>query len=246
MSMKRTRNLFACAALFLPLTVVSPSATAGTPVVVELFTSQGCSSCPPADAFLAELATRDDVIALSYPITYWDHLGWADTLARPEHSERQRAYNRALGKDMVYTPEMVIGGQVHEVGSRRETVVAKIEKMKKQDTSHISEIAVTDLGNRILLDIPSTMSATEPCTVWFVPFSSEKTVAIGNGENKGQTITYTNVAQIARNIGSWAGEEKTIALELSDEFRDSFSGFVLLIQDAETGPIRAATKVMLR
>lgn len=246
MSMKRTRNLFACAALLLPLTVVSPSATAETPVVVELFTSQGCSSCPPADAFLAELATRDDVIALSYPITYWDHLGWADTLARPEHSERQRAYNRALGKDMVYTPEMVIGGQVHEVGSRRETVMAKIALLKSETQVHHSKIEVTDLGHRILLDIPSATGTSGPCTVWLVPFSSEKTVAIGNGENKGQTITYTNVAKIARNIGSWSGEEKTVALELSEEFRNNFSGFALLIQDGETGPIRAATKVMLR
>jgi hypothetical protein len=246
MSLKRTRILFASAALVSSLIVAPLNATAEMPVVVELFTSQGCSNCPPADAFLTELAKRDDVIALSYPITYWDHLGWADTLARPEHSERQRGYNRTLGKDMVYTPEMVIDGATHEVGSRKDIVAAKIEQARSSRSGHGAAIAVTKTNGRIILDIPTAPAAAQACTVWFVPFIAEETVAIGNGENKGRTVTYTNVARVPRYLGTWNGEEKSIALELSSEFQEAFSGFALLIQDAETGPIRAATKVMLK
>ena len=120
--------------------------------VVELFTSQGCNSCPPADAVLTELAERGDVVALGYHVDYWDYLGWKDTLATPENTERQKQYGKAFGKRSVYTPQAVINGRTHVNGAKREAVDTALTEMENEGEGLSVDINVTRTGESVIID----------------------------------------------------------------------------------------------
>jgi hypothetical protein len=166
---------------------------AQTRAVVELFTSQGCSSCPAADHLFGELAADPALLAISLPIDYWDYLGWRDTLADPRHTARQRAYSKVRGDREVYTPQVVVNGSLHALGSDRVAIERVIAKSRQ---------------NPVVLSLPVTVSVTDghlavsiagrrdvPVEVWVLGLAKSVTVAIKRGENKGKTITYSNVAR---------------------------------------------------
>ena len=221
-------------------TAVSVSTLAGQgqaepKAVVELFTSQGCSSCPPADAYLGELVKRDDVIALSVHVDYWDYIGWKDTFAKPDHSLRQRAYAIARGDRRVYTPQIIINGGEHYVGSNRRAVDRGLKA-----ASLPLPIDVSEDNGAIHISIGKSGELTDRhTTVRLVTYSAQTPVKIGRGENHGRTITYHNIVRSIRPIGMWDGQAMDITLPAQEIMGEEISGCVILVQeDAEGGPGR--------
>lgn len=203
---------------------------ARTPVVVELFTSQGCSSCPPADAYLEELARRPDVVAITRPVTYWDRLGWKDTLAREDNTALQRSYAAKGGEGSgVYTPQTVVQGQFGTVGSRRGTVAQQIATAHKTAGAAIAVrpglVAVDGKG--------------APAEVRLLDIRSSANVRIGSGENGGRTIRYTNVVVGERVIGTWQGGAKTFAV--TAPMTSGADKRAVIVQKSGAGAILAAS-----
>ncbi|WP_375552058.1 MULTISPECIES: DUF1223 domain-containing protein [Rhodophyticola] len=191
--------LMACAGL-MPAAAVQ----ADELVVVELFTSQGCSSCPPADALLGELAQREDILALSLHVDYWDYIGWADTFATPEYTARQHGYGHAAGSTVVYTPQMVIGGVDHVVGYRPMNVADLINLHRAQPNP--VEIVVTRQGAEYVVRAETGMPPPRPMmVVQLVGYSPHEEVNISRGENAGQVAEYHNVVTSWQVIGEWDG-----------------------------------------
>jgi len=207
------------------------------PLIVELYTSQGCSSCPPADAYLDELAKRDDVIALTLPVDYWDYLGWKDTLASPFHTTRQRQYARQLGNRGIYTPQMVINGRMDEVGSRRNQVEQAMDNAKPADSVDI-EVTNSPDGLNVTL-VPAAHDAIDRGRVWLVQFDDRQVVKIGRGENSGRTVDYVNVVRKWNDLGDWTGEMKEITIP-KDMLSKTADGCVIFVQDLDSGAILGA------
>jgi hypothetical protein len=191
------------ASLIVGSLLASGAAGAGErPVVVELFTSQGCTSCPPADDFFEGLAARSDVIALSLHVDYWDYIGWEDTFASPENTARQRGYAKAGGRKMVYTPQMVINGTDHVVGTRFRDVMALIDK-HREETSNGLSVDVSRDGASLRLVASSQAPRDMPLVVQLARYLPEETVAIARGENEGRTITYVNIVTDLIEVAEW-------------------------------------------
>lgn len=228
------KNAFRFLAALALLAATSLPAKADPKAVVELFTSQGCSSCPPADAFLGKLARRDDIIALSFPIDYWDYLGWKDTFGRHEHTERQYAYSRARGDRRVYTPQIVVNGDAHYVGSNEASVNRAISEQELSVPVTIKRVVDT-------LEITIGKQNWKPprhTTVRLVTYLSKKTVAIGRGENTGREITYHNIVRSVQAIGMWKGRDMTITLPVGEVMDgDEYDGCAVIVQvDRPNGP----------
>src|SRR6185436_2173571 len=201
------------------------------PVVVELFTSQGCNSCPPADALLADLAKRKDVLALAFHVDYWDYLGWKDPYASRANTERQRAYSRALATRFTYTPQVVVDGAAQEVGSKRDEVEGLIAKAtaKRADAP---EIAVADGRVRV------GAGAAAPASVWVAYFRRSVANDVPRGENAGRRLATTNVVRELRLLGGWDG--KPVELALGSAPPAGCDGGAILVQRAGPGAILAA------
>jgi hypothetical protein len=180
--------------------------------VLELFTSQGCSSCPPADKLLGEYAKRDDVLALTFNVDYWDYLGWKDTLGSPEHSERQRSYATARGDRQVYTPQVVVNGVEHVVGSNRSAVEAAI----KRDGPLPVSITLVEKDDAITVRVEKSGTRIDHAALWLAIYRGEVTVPIERGENTGKTITYSNVVRKLRPIAMWDGDDMSVDLPKSE------------------------------
>lgn len=208
-------------------------------VVVELYTSQGCSSCPPVDALLAELTTRDDVLPLALHVDYWDYIGWADTFGRPAHTARQKAYVRVAGGGHVYTPQMVVGGVEHLVGYKpmklADLLVKHRAAMGEVELSAVAE------GNMLRITAGPRDGAVLPDRIMIdiVGYTPEAKVAISHGENAGQTITYANIVTSWEHAGRWNGQGR---VELSAPMPDAPRAAVIVQVE---GPRRvlAAAKV---
>jgi hypothetical protein len=190
-------------------------ARAKRPVVVELYTSQGCSSCPPADAILGQLAGRKDLLAVSLPVTYWDMLGWRDTLASDGNTQRQKAYAKQLGHGGVYTPEIIVDGVTDVIGSREQTVQAAIAARE----SDMQAVPVQLAGNaqqvQIAIGAAPERTATREATIWLLGLLPQASVSIGEGENRGHTITYRNVVRQIRALGTWKGQSLSMSVPRS-------------------------------
>jgi hypothetical protein len=193
-------------------------AAAGPRALLELFTSQGCSSCPPADKLLGEFAADSSVVALSLPIDLWDYLGWKDTLALPGHSQRQRAYARLRGDRQVYTPQMVVNGVTHVVGSDRAAIERAIAQTDR-DTAVMSVPVLLSAAagdfSVTLKPAPAALAEPVDAEVWLCPLSSAVAVSIGRGENGGRIITYHNVVRGWHKLGAYSGTESTWSVPLS-------------------------------
>ncbi|SHM97599.1 DUF1223 domain-containing protein [Roseibium suaedae] len=205
--------------------------------VAELFTSQGCSSCPPADKLLEELALKNpDILSLSLPVDYWDYLGWRDTLARPENSERQRAYAAQRGDRSVYTPQLVVDGMEHVVGGDRQAVMSALGRAAPF-TASVS-LSVRDMAVEAKVD-GSLPAGQRMATIFILRLDAEQSVPITRGENTGSSITYVNVVRDLRAIGMWSGGPETFRIPKSEFMKDKDSRCAVLVQlEDDSGPGR--------
>lgn len=208
--------------------------------VVELFTSQGCSACPPADALLGELAERSDIMALTWAVDYWDYLGWEDTLARPEHTDRQQAYNEAMGRSGVYTPQMIIDGRYQMVGSRREEVESHLSHALNGEARPKLQVEYPDDGPP-LVSLAGASTDTIPATAIFylVVADLAVTLDIEGGENQGRTATYHHVVRHVEALPAVEGSPQTAQVP-PQEFDPERQFCAALLQDGAGGPILAA------
>jgi hypothetical protein len=212
------RMTFAVAATLVGMALTAaPKVYAGSPrAIVELFTSQGCSSCPPADRLMGELARDPSLIVLSLPVDYWDYLGWKDTLALRGHSTRQRAYSIARGDREVYTPQAVVNGVVHVLGSDKAAIERAIAKTRAADAPLTLLVTMAVVNGNVTVKVPASEGEHGSAEVWLCPITAKAPVTIGRGENRGHTITYHNVARRWVKLGSWDGKAETFSLALSE------------------------------
>ena len=221
--------------------------------VVELFTSQGCAQCPPADALLTSLAEEGDVIALAYHVDYWDYVGWEDTFGKADYSDRQRAYAKSWGSSRIYTPQMVVNGDKGVVGSRRNEVHGALDRatlslsvdITRQDD--MLKIAVppnaalplaVDIdrdGDMLKVTIPPNTSL-EDAVVWMVTYLDRADVAIDKGENAGKTMVYTQVVTSRQPLGLWEGATgANLKLPLPEILDDGSTGIAVIVQQESNG-----------
>lgn len=213
--------------------------------VVELFTSQGCANCPPADAFLSELSRDPGLVTLSFPVDYWDYLGWKDTAAKPEFTQRQRAYAARRGDHDVYTPQVVINGTTHLVGSDRAAVTREIGPAGATSDSLPIAVDLEATADALIITVAAASTTTSPAaaTVWIVRYDVERTVPIRRGENTGRSLTYAHLVRSLQPIGMWKGLPLRIELPRQDIVRDDGAGCAVLVQtdhDGAPGPIIGA------
>ncbi len=206
-------------------------AEASPPTVIELFTSQGCSSCPPADALLAALARDPNVIALSLPVDYWDRLGWKDTLARHAFTERQQAYAHVRGDGEVYTPQAVVNGRQHALGSDR----SEIEDAADATRAGLNvPVAIAREGDSIAVTVGAAQNGPHrEAQVVLLPYVAAREVAIGRGENARRKVTYTNVVGDIRVVADWTGAEVKPIVPASA--LKGYDGVAVLVQQGSTG-----------
>ncbi len=213
------------------------------PAVVELFTSQGCYSCPPAEAYLGELSKRADVIALEYHVDYWDDLvygsagKWKDPFSSPLHTERQRTYNQLIRKKRgVYTPQMVIGGTLETVGSHEDKIEKAIQIIGQAGTSPL--LVKIDGDSSGLLSVKIDGQSDLAASIWMVRFHKNIETIVRSGENKGKTLTSHNIVTGVERIGEWLGTP--IALSVKGPSSSSMEGCAIIVQQAPVGPIFGA------
>jgi hypothetical protein len=213
--------------------------------VVELFTSQGCSSCPPADKILGELAKDPSVIALSLPIDYWDYLGWKDTLADSRFSARQKAYSHMRGDRDVYTPQVVVNGAAHVIGSDRARIEGAIKDTGKTDRVMSLPVTMSLSGKQLTVSVAAARNANTPTRgeIWLCSISKAVPIAIGRGENRGREVVYHNVVRNLVKVGDWNGSPGSWTVPLDSVMRDGIDAAAVLIQDGsrdKPGPILGA------
>lgn len=227
----------------IPLQLAADTSGATRPVVVELFTSQGCSSCPPADALLGELAEQPGVIALAHHVDYWDYIGWKDPFARPEATKRQRRYSEKLGARFIYTPQMVIDGQIDVVGSRRTQVISSL--VTAQTTGKSLAIEIDGRASAATVRIPAGDLPAEPATVWLAVFDDEHRTDVQRGENSGQELVDANVVREFVSIGTWNGEALELSVDLAAAIADGRDGCAVIVQEGGVGRILGAALMEL-
>jgi hypothetical protein len=197
---RRDALLMGAATLFAPL---NAQAKNDNLVLVELFTSQGCSSCPPADELAAALAKNPNTIVLSFNVDYWDYLGWRDTLAKPEYTQRQYDYAKSRGDGSVYTPQMVVNGGAHAVGSKQRDVQREIDKSRENAFFADIQLAVSEKS--ISVEIPAASIEGE-ATLWLMAIEPRVKQKIARGENSGRDVIYINVVRNLVPAAMWSGE----------------------------------------
>jgi hypothetical protein len=191
---------------------------AGEPrAVIELFTSQGCSSCPPADKLLGELAHDPTLVAMTLPVDYWDYLGWKDTLAQHGHTNRQRAYSQARGDREVFTPQVVVNGVLHVLGSDKAAIERAVAQSRDGAVKPLALPVTIDVADgKIKVKVAAGAEQGISAEVWLCPITANAPVAVGRGENSGRTIVYHNVVRSWRKLGLWTGKAETFNVLLSD------------------------------
>lgn len=239
----------ACAGIYLLF-----SAASGAPVqagqknsvpvigLVELFTSQGCSSCPPADKLLKTYVDRPDTIALTLPVDYWDYLGWKDTFSSPRNSQRQRDYALTRGDGAVYTPQAVINGRLHVTGSNEKEINRTIKKLNRETPMNVPVTIVSE-GGKLIIDIGAAQDGTDAsgdATIWVAVVQKEALAEIRDGENSGRKLTYYNLVRDVSAVGVWDGAPKQIRLSRKSVMWEGTERCVVLVQQGPGGPILGA------
>ncbi len=223
-------------AALIAATISSPAIAndSAHPTVVELYQSQGCSSCPPAIANINALARRPDILALMFAVTYWDQLGWKDTFARPEYTDRQYAFAKANRRGGVATPQTVVNGRQFANGGDRAELIAAIRSADRGASGPTISLA----GGKIAIGAGTTV---QPATVWLVRYDSrDLSVPIRAGENGGRTITHRNVVRSMAAIGKWTGSALSLAAPPAADLNYRSA---VLIQSGLGGPIIAAARI---
>lgn len=237
------RALFGCLSGVAAVLALAAPATAQTlrahpKAVVELFTSQGCASCPPADALLTSLAEDADVIALAYHVDYWDYVGWPDTFGSADNSNLQRSYAKGWNSSRIYTPQMVINGTQDVVGSRRAAVQTALEA-----ASLTLPVDITVTSHMLKIAVPPR-AGDKDAVVWLVTYRDRAEVQIDKGENAGKAMVYTQVVTKRQVLGMWeAATGAQLKLPLDEVLEEDSTGVAVLIQqddDGLPGPIIGA------
>jgi hypothetical protein len=235
------RSLAFAGSLFGPLAFAQSAIAGAHPVVVELFTSQGCSDCPAADRIVVELARRKDVIALSLPITYWDMLGWKDTFATESNTRRQKAYAKVMNRSGIYTPQMIVDGVVDVVGNQRERVMTAIAARASQPAEGSSANVHLGLASgRVEISIAASQAKTKPlATIWVMRTLAQAAVNVQQGENKNRQLVYANVVRDLQRAGEWTGDAMKIdvPMRLGQAKQD---GVAVILQGNDYGEVLAA------
>lgn len=216
----------------------SPAQAEQRKVVVELFTSQGCSSCPPADALLAELAKRDDIVALALHVDYWDYIGWSDIFAKPAHSQRQKAYAIAADRRSVYTPQMIIDGSEHVVGNHPMNVADLVRAHSERPRAVRVRLDRVD-ADSVRIHVQPQGQVPGPMIVQLVRYVPQQTVDIKRGENAGKTLSYANIVNAWQVLAEWDGRA---ALQI-DAKTPGPEPVVVVVQRAGPGRIEAAARL---
>ncbi|MEL6640291.1 MAG: DUF1223 domain-containing protein [Pseudomonadota bacterium] len=234
------RTLLQTAAILMAPTLAAVPAVAETgPVVVELYTSQGCSSCPPADAMLSELVETEGVIPLALHVDYWDYIGWADEFANPAHTRRQQNYARAAGATTIYTPQFVVGGKDTVVGAKAMTLADQIRAHSMVEMPVSVSMGREENQIAISASWEAEDSSAEPMVVQLVRVASEETVDIKRGENAGHSLSYSNIVQSWDVVAEWDG---AAPLSLNAEVAEA-DMYVVIVQAGTNGPILGAAKL---
>jgi hypothetical protein len=220
------------------LALVTCTGALAQPVVVELFTSEGCSSCPPADALVGELAKRPGVIALSYHVDYWDDRGWKDRFSIPEATQRQRGYVRRLSKSGAFTPQIVVSGDTSLVGSNR----AEVEKAVRGDRDAL-RLSLSKEGDT--LHVHFLEAWREAMDVYLVSYLKEATANIEGGENAQRTLKHFNVVRSIERLGTWNGRPQRMIAPLAELPRDA-SVVAVILQRKNQGAVAGAATLALR
>lgn len=233
--MTRLLHIFAA----LGMTLASSSAFADRLVVIELYTSQGCSSCPPADEILFDIhGTHDDVLALTFHVDYWDYLGWKDAFAKPEFTDRQAAYNENLNsRYRLVTPQMIFDGRAEVAGARTIKIFQALTAAQKG--RDLAALSVTIADGKLLAEV-SPIAGSEPADVYMVRYGVREDVKIERGENRGHTLSYLNTVSDWSTLGTWDGQSTTT-------FEAEMTGddeAAIIIQVAGAGPVLAARKAL--
>jgi hypothetical protein len=226
------RPLIAAAVLafFVAAPAVAEEIRQSPKAVLELFTSQGCSSCPPADALLEELSQKPDVIGLAYHVDYWDYIGWPDTFGSKANSDHQRAYASAWQSSRIFTPQLVVNGRDGVVGSRRSEVTPAVDK---EPLALPVNLAVK--GEMLKISIPPS-AGRENAVIWLVSFIDRAEVNIERGENAGKTMAYTQIVTGRQALGMWeAATGAHLKLPLSEVLASPANGAVILVQEERGG-----------
>lgn len=240
---------FSLLTLALALTLLTSALLPGSPAaqsvrqpatVVELYTSQGCNSCPPADSFLSELAAKSNLLALSFNVTYWDYIGWKDTLASKAFDVRQASYRAQMNARYVYTPQMIIGGVKHEVGSDRHAVNKAIGSID----GHARNVPLNWhlQGSDLIIELPARPAEA---ALWLFYLDKRHDVPVRRGENSGKTLSYYNVVRKIDSLGTWDGSARQLRLDLAEISEQGRDGCALIIQKGGHGEIIAALEVRL-
>ncbi|HZR71926.1 DUF1223 domain-containing protein [Bradyrhizobium sp.] len=239
--------------------IIRPADAAEPRAVVELFTSQGCSSCPPADKIIGELAKDPSVIALSMPIDYWDYLGWKDTLADARFSARQKAYSHMRGDRDVYTPQAIVNGEAHVIGSDRAGIERAIGATRKNDGVMSVPVSMKLSGGHITVSVPDASkvmsvadSGKAPAAihgeVWICSISKAIPIEIARGENHGRELTYYNVVRNLLKVGDWNGTAGNWTVPLENISREGIDAAAVFVQDGSRdrpGPMLGAAYTSL-
>ncbi|MEM8628443.1 MAG: DUF1223 domain-containing protein, partial [Pseudomonadota bacterium] len=215
--------------------------------VVELFTSQGCSSCPPADRLLEKLAARDDVIALTQPVDYWDYLGWRDKFGKRAHTVRQKHYAMMRRDGEIYTPQMVVNGRSAVIGSRKRDVAAAVDIAHERARASVAlelGLILSSGEIRVTGKTPEQSGGLMGASVWLLAVKTRAPVTIRAGENRGAKITYVNVVRRMTKLGTWSGERFThtadAALCTTADDDSPVDGCVVIVQVGDHGAILGA------
>lgn len=242
------RRYVTVAALAGSLLASVPVIAAEPRAVIELFTSQGCSSCPPADKLLGEFAKDPTVIPLTLAIDTWDYLGWKDTLALTGHGNRQKAYSHMRGDREVYTPQAVVNGSAQALGSDQAAIERAIAQSHRNPATLSLPLTLTVADGRLTVAAPAAKHHEANAEVWLCPLSKSVEVAIGRGENSGHTITYHNVVRRWSKLGEWTGKAESWSIPLAEIKSEGGDAVAVILQDgnkADPGPMIGAAMMSL-
>jgi hypothetical protein len=213
-------GLFSCSAA-LAGDVLAPKG------VVELFTSQGCSSCPPADAALKKLVMQGDVVALSYHVDYWNYLGWADTLSSKENTERQYSYAHSMGRSGVYTPQAIINGREHVNGADLAGINSRMDRLKTAGKGLSVPVAAEVKGDQLEIALPAGQGRADIVVAYF---TKKEMVEVMRGENSGRQMEYWHSVYDVQTVGIWDGKPLKITLPVRTMGQTKKDGCAILLQ----------------
>jgi hypothetical protein len=237
----------AALALFLVPAAVAASNDHTQPKgVVELFTSQSCSSCPPADAVFGRLVEKGDVIALAYHVDYWNYLGWRDPLSSKKFTARQYGYAKSFGRESVYTPQVVIDGREHSVGSNEHEIEKRIEALAVSGRGLTVPVTTQESNGKVTITVGAGPGKGK-ANIVLVYFDHKSKVTINGGENSGRTVTYWHTVRDVQTVGMWDGKKTSVVMPSAVIKGTSTGGCAVLLQKMTSanapGPILGATVV---